>query len=159
MNEGLKRLEGIDPTSKAVGVVPEMEKNLISFMTEAKAAMNDDFNTAKVIARMFDALPVVNQLFKDREAAFAVNIDTFNNFREAFREVYGKWLGLQSLDEMSQSGEDDVTDGLMQVIIKLRGEARADKNWAIADFIRDQLVANKIKLEDTTDGTDWYYDR
>lgn len=159
MNEGLKRLDGIDPNSKAVGVVPEMEENLATFMADAKAAMNDDFNTAKVIARMFDALPVINQLFKDREAPFAVNSDTFTQFRDAFKEVYATWLGLQSLDELTTSGEDDVTDGLMQVIIKLRGEARSEKNWAIADYIRDQLVANKIKLEDTPDGTDWYYDR
>ena len=136
---------------------PDMEKNLSAFMADAKSAMNDDFNTARVIARMFDALPVVNTLFKDKKAAFAVEEKTFTEFREAFRQVYFDWLGLVSIGD-SAGGEDGVTDGLMQVIIELRGQARKDKNWPVADYIREQLTENNIKLEDTSDGTDWYYD-
>lgn len=157
LNEGLKRLDGIDPSGKAVAVNPEMEKNLSSFMSEARAAMNDDFNTARVIARMFDALPVVNTLFKDKKSAFSVEENTFIEFKEAFRQVYFDWLGLVSIGD-STGGEEGVTNGLMQVIIELRGQARKEKNWPVADYIREQLTANNIKLEDTADGTDWYYD-
>ncbi len=157
MNEGLKRLEDIDPKARPVAVNEEMEKNLASFYHDARVAMNDDFNSAKVIARMFEAVPVVNQLYKDKDSPFGVSAETFEAFRNSFLEVYQQWLGLTNLEEASTS-KNDITDGLMQVIIELRSQARKEKNWGVADYIRDQLSANQIKLEDTTDGTDWYYD-
>ncbi|MDP5170832.1 MAG: cysteine--tRNA ligase [Bacteroidia bacterium] len=159
MNEGVKRLDAIDPYTKPVAVNPEMETNLSAFHAEASAAMNDDFNTARVVARMFDALPVINHLFKERQAPLAVQPETFLAFRKVFKEVYHQWLGLMSPEEQQEDGQGETVDSLMKVIIELRGQARKDKNWAIADYIRDQLQVNQIKLEDTADGTDWYYDR
>lgn len=159
LNEGLKRLEEIDPQARAVAVDEAAEANLSTFRSDCEAAMNDDFNTAKVIARMFDALPVVNQLFKDRKAPFAVQPETFEAFRAAMMQVYGDLLGLQRPEESGDDSQHELVDGLMKVIIELRSQARKDKNWAAADYIRDQLNTRNIKLEDTQDGTDWYYDR
>ncbi len=159
MNEGLKRLEAIQTEGLPVSINEEMEHNLQTFRSDAQAAMNDDFNTARVIARMFDALPVVNQLFKDKQAAFAVRPETLEAFRSAFRDIYSNWLGLKSTEEAQNEQQGEAVDGLMKVIIHLRGKAREEKNWSVADYIRDQLQANHIKLEDTPNGTDWYYDR
>ncbi|MEM7659573.1 MAG: cysteine--tRNA ligase, partial [Bacteroidota bacterium] len=72
LGDGIKRLNGIEVTGKTISVDPEFEQNLSSFMAEAKGFMNDDFNTARVIARMFDALPVVNQLYKSTTNRLAV---------------------------------------------------------------------------------------
>ena len=159
LNEALKRLEAIEPEGRPVFVDQDMEQNLASFREDASAAMNDDFNTARVIARMFDALPVVNHLAKEKQLPFAVQPATFTAFREAFQEVYSQWLGLSSPESGDQSAQAEVMDGLMKVIIELRGKARQEKNWAAADFIRAKLTDLQIKLEDNADGTDWYFDR
>ncbi|MEZ4825580.1 MAG: DALR domain-containing protein [Bacteroidia bacterium] len=146
------------PDTRAVAVNPAFEENLTSFAADVTAAMNDDLNTARVIARMFDTLPVINQLFKDKAAGFAVNPDTFNSFRQFFLNVFTDWLGM-SVEGGEDNQAKDTIDGLMGVILQLRGQARKDKNWAVSDLIRDELAKVKIKLEDTKEGTDWYYEQ
>ncbi|MEZ4774573.1 MAG: cysteine--tRNA ligase [Bacteroidia bacterium] len=158
MADSIKRLNAIQPDVRAVAINPEFEQNLASFEADVTSFMNDDFNTAKVIARMFDTLPVVNQLFKDKTGGFAVNPDTFHRFRTFFHTVFSDWLGLKAeSDEGGQARE--TIDGLMNVILQLRGQARKDKNWAASDLIRDELSKVNIKLEDTKEGTDWYYEQ
>ncbi|MEO1449960.1 MAG: cysteine--tRNA ligase, partial [Bacteroidota bacterium] len=156
IGEAIKRLQGIDPHSKSVAVNAEFEANLKGFMAEAKALMNDDFNTARVIARMFDTLPVINQLYK-ATGPFAVEPATFEQFREDFFTVFGEWLGLE-VDGEQENGADATLDGVMSLLIDLRAEARQTKNWAVADQIRDRLKTLEIKLEDSPKGTDWFYD-
>ena len=62
-------------------------------------------------------------------------------------------LGLA--DEQSDSASSHVIDGLMQMIIDIRKEAKAQKNWALSDKIRDELKAAGIQLKDTKDGCEW----
>lgn len=156
LNEGLKRMESLDPGSRPVAVNEEFEQNLSSFMEDVKSAMNDDFNTARVIARMFDALPVINQLAKDSKTAFAVNPETFEQLKKDFNAVYHDVLGI--LNE-GQGGQDSgILDGLMEIISDIRKDARKEKNWAISDKIRDALGGLNIKLEDGPNGTEWHFD-
>ena len=158
MTDAIKRLDGINPQGKGVNPVPEFEENLNSFKKDVEAAMNDDFNTAKVIARMFETLTVINQLYKDKSKVFGVKPETFEAFRNFFKEVFTNWLGLKSDSDDSSQAQDTI-DGLMQIVLQVRNEARKDKNWAVADLIRNELNGLEIKLEDTDDGTDWYYEK
>jgi cysteinyl-tRNA synthetase len=157
MTDTLKRLETLDPDAKPVAVDPEFEQNLSTFMQDVRGYMNDDFNTAKVIARMFDALGVVNQLYKTDTATFGVNPATFEAFRTDFKTVFSEWLGLIA-DNEEGARNNQVVDGLMKLVIDVRADARKTKNWAVADQIRQQLTSLGIKLEDTAQGTDWYYE-
>ncbi|MEL6675431.1 MAG: DALR domain-containing protein, partial [Bacteroidota bacterium] len=154
MQESIKRMESLDPTQLSLAVIPEFQENLASFRTDADAAMNDDLNTARLIARMFDALPVVNQLFTDQKKGFGVEKETFESFRKDFLHIYHQWLGMTLMD--GESG--DVVDGLMEMIISLRNQARTEKNWPVSDLIRDKLSELQIKLEDGQEGTNWYYE-
>lgn len=158
MTDTIKRLNAIDPGTRAVAVNEEFESNLATFEQDVLSFMNDDFNTAKVIARMFDSLSVVNQLYKEQKGAFGVNPETFLKFREMFHTVFSEWLGLKVASEEGNQAQDTI-EGLMKVILELRGEARKEKNWAASDMIRDSLAEVNIKLEDTKDGTDWYYEQ
>ena len=54
-----------------------------------------------------------------------------------------------------EAGRDDLTDGLMALIMDIRSKARAEKNWALADQIRDGLKALDIVIEDTAQGARW----
>ncbi|MDX2246738.1 MAG: cysteine--tRNA ligase [Bacteroidia bacterium] len=158
MTDTIKRMDTLDPDSRTEVINPEFEENLASFAADVTSFMNDDFNTAKVIARMFDTLPVINQLFKDKTAGFAVKAETFRNFRTFFHTVFSGWLGLKPVSEEGSQAQETI-NGLMKVIIQLRGQARKEKNWAASDLIRDELSKVNIKLEDTKEGTDWYYEQ
>ncbi|WNJ19594.1 cysteine--tRNA ligase [Pontibacter sp. G13] len=159
IHEAIKRLGGINPDDQAIVVNEEFEQNLASFMKDVQSALNDDFNTARVIARMFDALPVVNQLYKVKGGGFAVNPDTFNQFREDFLKVFTDILGMKSEVEESGNESQEVIDGLMKLVTEIRTTARAEKNWEVSDQIRDSLGSIGIKLEDNKQGTDWYYEK
>ena len=155
LNEGLKRLEQLS-AGPVVKVNEAFESNLAGFMADAQAFMNDDFNTARVIARMFEALPVINQLHKDKISGFAVQPETLAQFRADFQTVYTSWLGLQQDVESGANGE--LVEGLMEVLLQIRASARKEKNWAVSDLIRDKLNSLRVKLEDSPEGTDWYYE-
>jgi cysteinyl-tRNA synthetase len=156
INEAIKRLKDTDPHARPVALNETFEKNLASFRADATDAMNDDFNTAKTIARMFDALSVVNQIVKQDKGGFPVQPTTFEQFRTDFLEVYQDWLGLKVEVEDAQDGA--LMDGLMSIISEIRANARKEKNWAVSDMIRDRLQEVKIKLEDGPEGTNWYYE-
>ena len=116
-------------------------------------AMDDDFNVPKAYAVVYDLVRDVNKWLDDpaesptREGISAVldAIRTIGDVLGVFRE--------------SASGTDDASaelvDGLVQLLIEMRADARADKQWALADQIRDRLAALNITLEDTAEGTHW----
>jgi cysteinyl-tRNA synthetase len=155
LNEALKRLDQIS-TGAAGHINEEFEANIAGFMGDVTSFMNDDFNTARVIARMFEVLPVINQLHKDKSSGFSVRPETFEQFRQDFQTTYSAILGLQQDAEGGTNGE--LVDGLMEVLLKIRASARTEKNWPVSDLIRDKLNSLRIKLEDSPEGTDWYYE-
>jgi cysteinyl-tRNA synthetase len=157
MGEALKRLGQTDPEARPSAPQEELEQNLASFASDVSAYMNDDFNTAKVIARMFDALPAINQLAKSDSPSFGARPATFRSFRETFQQVFSDWLGLAS--EETGDSSHEALDGLMSLILDLRLDARKNKNWAVADQIRQQLTALGIKVEDSASGSEWHWDR
>ena len=158
MLEVLKRLDSIQVPDQVGLVNEELEQNLKSFLHDCEESMNDDMNTAKVIARMFESFSVINKLFNDQSRGFGVNPKTFVKFREDFHAVFGEWLGLVSSAEQNETVQHTI-DGLMSVVIDIRTNARKDKNWAVADLIRNRLGELNIKLEDKEASTEWYYEK
>lgn len=130
---------------------PEKEALLKNFEQDARAAMNDDFNSAKVIARMFEVVPVINSIHAGN--ALPTDVNTLHDFRVAFNTWYTDILGL--IPEETAGNVDSKTEELMALIIELRKTAREEKNWGLSDKIRDGLAALKIKVKDTPHGTEW----
>lgn len=158
MNEAMKRLQGISYKGKSLAINEEFEKNLRTFLDDVKEELNDDFNTAKVIARMFETLTVINQLYKESNNIFAVTPETFEKFKKDFVTTYQDILGMRMEEEEGEESSD-LLDGVMQLLISMRGDARKDKNWALSDQIRDELAKLSVKLEDGPKGTDWFLDK
>lgn len=155
LSEALLRLPALlDHDFGGEDVNEAFETNLGNFSEEAHALMNDDMNTSRVIARMFDAVPVINEIDANKHKALPVKAATLQAFAAAFRTLFTDVLGLQPI--VSESGDDGLSADLMQLIIALRKQARADKNWGISDQIRDELGNLNIKLKDTPTGTEWY---
>lgn len=157
ISEGIARLDKIETKGRVVAVDSEVEKNLSTFRTDSEAFLNDDFNTAKVIARIFEVLPVINQIAANPTQAFPVNVEVFEKFRKDFHIIFEDVLGLVP-DFQAEGDSGDLLNGLMGVITALRAEARKEKNFKASDFIRDELAKLNVKLKDGAHGTEWSFE-
>ncbi|WP_159017874.1 cysteine--tRNA ligase [Algibacter sp. L3A6] len=111
-------------------------------------AMNDDFNSPILIANLFEAAKYINQIKEGKETISAEDLATLTNTMNIF--VFDV-LGLENVVK-NDSGTDKLT-GAVNVLIKLRQEARANKDFALSDKIRDELAEAGILLKDGKDGT------
>lgn len=111
-------------------------------------AMNDDFNSPILIAQLFEGVRYVNLLVDNKESLNVADLDTFAKAMHAF--VFDV-LGLES-EKISDSSTDKL-EGTVNMLIAMRNQARADKNFALSDQIRDQLIAIGIQLKDGKEGT------
>src|SRR5690554_2025216 len=111
-------------------------------------AMNDDFNSPILIAYLFDAVKSINSIIDNKETITADDKDLLSQTLHSFAfDVLG--LFKEESNKKQQSKIDDV----IQLLIQLRNEARANKDFKQSDFIRDQLAALGIALKDTKEGT------
>lgn len=121
----------------------------------AYAEMDDDFNTPKTLAKLFEMVSVINSVKDGHLGADALGKELLNNLQKTFHGLVVEVMGLKD-DTLGEDGQNaEVMDGLMNLIIELRKEARTDKNWSMADKIRDELNALHIVLKDGKEGTDW----
>lgn len=111
-------------------------------------AMNDDFNTPVLIAQLFDAVKHVNLLKERKESITEEDKELLQRTLEAM--VY-EVLGLEAKGKAAN--DSDKLPAVVQVLIELRNEARANKDFATSDKIRDQLEAVGITLKDGKEGT------
>ncbi|MBQ2887634.1 MAG: cysteine--tRNA ligase [Firmicutes bacterium] len=110
------------------------------------AAMNDDFNTALAIAAVFDYTKALNSHAREAEIAA---VQTAVEAIEAIDEV------IACIRTKAKEGTDELTPKLMELIIAIRQQARSKKEWATADYIRDELKKIGVVLEDGADSVHW----
>ena len=125
--------------------------DLAKYRSDFLAAMDDDFNTPQAVAVLFDLSREVNQVLG---TANALGFSSLQQIEELYKELAGNVLGLP-LGDGAGSSDATVVDGLMNLIIELRKDVRAQKMYALSDKIRDSLKASGIVLEDKKDGTSW----
>jgi cysteinyl-tRNA synthetase len=110
-------------------------------------AMNDDFNTPILIAHLFEAVKVINQI---KEQKASLNADDLLVLKNTINAFVFDVLGLTN--ENSQNNSEKI-NGVVELLIKLRKEARENKDWALSDQIRDELIELGIQLKDGKEGT------
>lgn len=111
-------------------------------------AMNDDFNTPILIAHLFEAVKVINQIKEGKASLTTDDLEVFKNTINAF--VFDV-LGL--MNETSEGNNSDKLSGVVEMLISMRKEARENKDWALSDEIRDRLLELGIQLKDGREGT------
>ncbi len=116
------------------------------------AAMDDDFNTALAISQMFGLAKEINRYHQELERGAAFDAANFGRAADAYHAM-AAIIGIFEQEEAP--ADDGLTDALMDLIIGIRQEARAAKNWAVADKIRDGLKEAGVVLEDTPTGVRW----
>ena len=109
--------------------------------------MNDDFNTPILIAHLFDAVKYIN-LLNDKKAT--ISVEDLGKLKSILNIFTFDILGL--VRENNQE-ESKALDGAVELLIKLRKEARENKNWILSDQIRDELLILGVQLKDGRDGT------
>ena len=114
-------------------------------------ALCDDLNTPVAIAHIFDAVRIINSA-KDRKAALGK--EDHSTLLRLFDDIVFGVLGLK--DEEAAGGKaEKIIDGLMGMVLEERKAAKAAKDWATSDRIRDALKELGIQIKDTKDGTEW----
>lgn len=114
-------------------------------------AMNDDFNTPVLIAQLFEGVRFIN-VINDKKATITetdleILISTLKTF---VMDVLG--INLEASEDTTSSSK---LKGVVEMLIEMRNEARANKNWALSDEIRDKLAALGVILKDGKDGTNF----
>lgn len=155
--KGLKRLwEAYETLSKLTvdsgqlaGTDKELDEKVIKLITELDEFMNDDINTAKVLANMFELVPVINSIKDKIIPVTALSKNTVELLQQQMKIYIEDILGLKNVTE----ADAEMMQGVMQLLIDIRKEARDKKDFATSDKIRNQLTELGIQLKDEKDGT------
>jgi len=147
--ENLKRIKERSGELNETAGDQELDAKVNKLVDEFAEFMNDDFNTAKVLANMFELAPVINSI-KDRVTDIkSLSTATFNKLQEQFKLYIEDIFGLKAVS----AADNDKLKAVMQLIIDIRREARSRKDFVTSDKIRNQLAAIGIILKDEKDGS------
>ena len=147
--KGMKKLF---ETQRNINNLPTSDKTSVDFnaiFTKCVEAMCDDFNTPVVIANMFEISRLVNLISDKKET---ITEEDKTALKENFEIIFSEILGMKSEQSDNTS---NVIEGLMSIIAEMRAEARANKDWAKSDMIRDRLSEVGITIKDGKDGAKW----
>jgi cysteinyl-tRNA synthetase len=122
--------------------------NINAWKQKCYDAMNDDFNSPILIANLFEAVKYINQI---KEGSKTLNTEDLATLKNTINTFVFDILGLENVTK-NESGNDKLS-GAVDVLIKLRQNARANKDFALSDKIRDELAEAGILLKDGKDGT------
>jgi len=146
--KGFYRLmEAVDGLA-AITPSPTSTLDILSWKQNCYEAMNDDFNSPILIAQLFEGVRFIN-LLKDNSATLIA--EDLKIFIKAMNAFVFDVLGLK--DEKSIGNNNEKLEGVVNMLINMRMEARANKDFSMSDQIRDQLIALGIQLKDGKEGT------
>jgi cysteinyl-tRNA synthetase len=136
------------------GTAGDIDKEINELLNTAFEDMNDDFNTPKALASVFELVSKINGLKAGHINLQHLTSDTLARLQKEMKALVFDIMGL--LDESAAGGNDSGTiDGLMNLVLEMRTAARTNKDWGTSDKIRDGLVAAGIIVKDGKEGTTW----
>ena len=119
-------------------------------------AMNDDLQTPQVISHLFDGCRMINMLIDRGET---ISEEAFEELKDTMCLFAFKILGLSSSHGLSRTDTDGAREAafgkVVDMVLDLRAKAKAQKDWATSDQIRDALAAAGFEVKDTKDGVTW----
>lgn len=153
---GLKRLSEADDVLNKLeldekeleGTDQALNEKIQQQLRELDDFMNDDFNTAKVLANLFDLVPVINSIKDKHISSNALSGETYKLLKQQFRIYLHDILGLHTV----RSSENGLLEGVVELLIQIRKEARMKKDFATSDKIRNELLSLGVQLKDEKNG-------
>ncbi|ASB49456.1 cysteine--tRNA ligase [Alkalitalea saponilacus] len=141
--EGMAQIEKIKP-GKNDGF------NVEEWSLKCYEALNDDLNTPVLIAHLFDAVKAINSAAAGK---IEMSEKAIKQLQKQFDLLVVEILGLKSESASEESSE--TLSGVMDLVLNIRQQAKANKDWATADKIRDELLAMGIVVKDGKEGASW----
>ncbi len=148
--EAYETLQKLTHSGNAEPANAELDKQVGEWSNECAEFMNDDFNTAKVLANLFELAPVINGIKGGQVAADALSADTFDLLKRTFKTYLEDILGMQPL-QAEQSGSK--LNSVLSLLIEIRKDAKRRKDFATSDQIRNKLAEAGVLLKDEKDGS------
>jgi cysteinyl-tRNA synthetase len=130
----------------------EESVNIAELKAKCYGAMDDDFNSPILIAHLFDGVKIINSI-KDGKAK--IDEENLAMLKELYLIFVNDILGLKAEEEADN--KDDLSSKLIETLLKVRHEAKLNKDFATADKIRDQLTALGLVIKDTKEGAEWSF--
>jgi cysteinyl-tRNA synthetase len=125
-----------------------LDKQLITWVNELAEFMDDDLNTAKVVANLFEIAPLINSLKDKHIVADAISGASWSFAQKQLILFIENILGLKVVDGANQVQ----LHGVVQLLIEIRSDAKSRKDFATSDKIRNQLMDMGIQIKDEKDG-------
>lgn len=149
--KGLQKLNEARGRLKNLKASAETDAELPDYMEKVLEAMNDDLNTPIALSHIFDAVKTVNAATDGNLKLSQRNIDDLNRL---FGTVLTDLLGI--LPEESAAGIDlEPYRKAVDLVLEVRANAKAQKDWSTSDLIRDRLAAIGFNVKDTKNGAEW----
>lgn len=146
--KGMQKLYSAEKLLDKLKPSAESTEDIDAWVKRSYEAMNDDLNTPKLIAELFDACRIINSV---KDGHIKLTAEDIEKLRANFRTFFFEILGMMP----DEQGNSDLTSVLMDLIIDVRQDAKSNKNWPLADLIRNKLGDAGIVIKDTKDGAEW----
>ena len=142
--DAVKALEKITPAEKSTVDISGLRQKCYD-------AMNDDLNTPIIIAHLFDAAKSINSVASGKES---LNADDLKELREVFQLFCFDLLGLTN-ESASNAAREEAYGKVVDMLLEERAKAKANKDWATSDKIRNELTALGFEIKDGKGGSEW----
>jgi cysteinyl-tRNA synthetase len=146
--KGLQRLMNAAAQAPKLPVSDSAEYAVSDIQEACMRSMNDDINTPQVIAQLFEAVRVCNLAADGKLKLDKAGVEGLNTI---FQTWLFSILGIQA----EEKANDAALDGVLQMLLTMRAEAKANKNYALSDEIRDKLTSLGFSIKDGKDGSTW----
>lgn len=141
--KSIETLNKLEPEKESTVKVDQLKE-------KCYAALNDDFNTPILIAQLFEGVKWINSIAAGKEKISAPDL---KELKKLFTNFVFDILGLTPVEEAATG--DDKSAALIDLLLNMRLEAKANKDWATADKIRNELTELGVVIKDTKDGFEW----
>jgi cysteinyl-tRNA synthetase len=155
--KGFKRLmeahKALFSLSSSKQEAAKLDERILQLIEAAFSDMDDDFNTPKALAKVFELVTIINSLKDAQLDINEVSSSALEVLKSFMNTIIFDIFGLKD-DVSSDNGP---VNNLMDLIIDLRQQARSSKDWTTSDKIRDALNDANIIIKDGKEGTSWSY--
>ena len=145
MTDSYRRLQNLTPAEKSSVEVPDFAK-------ACEEAMEDDLNTPQVIATLFEASKLINSA---SDGSIKLSKEDIEKLKNTFNTYLIDILGMRIADDADNSAATKAYEGAVDLLMEIRGNAKATKDWTTSDLIRDKLAALGFNIKDTKNGVEW----
>ena len=150
MLEGFKRLQALKPSSEADNV------DTAALETKCYEALDDDFNTPVLLAHLFEACSIVNRINDGSLKASQNDIDALRRIFNTFLvDILGIKVDSAAVETADGAASMKPFEQAVDLLLEMRSEAKARKDWITSDLIRDRLAAIGFDVKDTKNGFEW----